>query len=115
MVYEVQAHDYKNQRAYRIVNPAYYSAMQDEATNRNVSKKEAWEGVDYVDLEEDDDWFQKAIAIASGQDYDVRVTIPLDLDDDTVFTLMKMAHERDLTLNEFVEDVLREQLGLMRA
>ena len=30
-----------------------------------------------------------------------------------MFTLMKMAHERDLTLNEFVEEILREQLTRM--
>jgi hypothetical protein len=112
-VYEVQAHDFKNQRAYRIINPEYLSAMQTEATRRDCNKTEAWEGVDYVDLEAEDDWIQKALAIQAGEDYDTRVTIPLDLDDDIVFTLMKMAHERDLTFNEFVEDVLREQLGML--
>jgi len=87
--------------------------MEIEAGDRNVNKKQAWDDVDYVDLESDDDWIQKALAIAAGEDYDTRVTIPLELDDDIVFTLMKMAHERDLTFNEFVEDVLREQLDLL--
>jgi hypothetical protein len=113
VVYEVQAHDFKNQRAYRIVNPEYLLAMQNEASRRDCNKTEAWEGVDYVDLEADDDWIQKALAIAADEDYDTRVSIPLDLDDDLVFTLMKMAHERDLTFNEFIEDVLREQLSLL--
>ena len=115
VVYEVQSHDYKNQRAYRLCNPEYRTAMETEAGDRRVNKKQAWEDVDYVDLEDDDDWIQKALAIIAGKDYDTRVTIPLDLDDDLVFTLMKMAHERDLTFNEFVEDVLREQLGLLVA
>jgi hypothetical protein len=112
IVYEVQSHDYKNQRAYRRCNPETQTAMETEAGNRGINKKEAWEDVDYVDLESDDDWIQKAIAIASGEDYDTRVTIPLELDDIDLLTLMKMAHERDLTFNEFVEDVLREQLTL---
>ena len=115
VVYEVQSHDYKNQRAYRLCNPEYRTAMETEAGDRRVNKKQAWEDVDYVDLEDDDDWIQKALAIIAGKDYDTRVTIPLDLDDDLVFTLMKMAHERDLTFNEFVEDVLLEQLGLLVA
>jgi hypothetical protein len=115
VVYEVQSHDYKNQRAYRLCNPEYQTAMETEASDRMVNKKQAWEDVDYVDLEDDDDWIQKALDIFAGKDYDTRVTIPLDLDDDLVFTLMKMAHERDLTFNEFVEDVLREQLGLLVA
>lgn len=113
VVYEVQVHDFKNQRAYRRLNPDTYIGMEIEARNRGVNKKEAWDEVCYTDLEEDDDWFQKAMAIAAGEDYDIRVTVPLDLDDDIIFTLMKMAHERDLTLNEFVEDVLREQLNRM--
>jgi len=115
VVYEVQSHDYKNQRAYRRLNPEYQTAMETEARDRIVNKKQAWDDVDYVDLEDDDDWIQKALDIVAGKDYDTRVTIPLDLDDDLVFTLMKMAHERDLTFNEFVEDVLREQLGLLVA
>jgi hypothetical protein len=114
VVYEVQSHDYKNQRAYRLCNPEYQLAMETEAGNRSVNKKQAWDEVDYVDLDVDDDWIQKAIAIAADEDYDTRVSIPLDLDDDMVFTLMKMAHERDLTFNEFVEDVLREQLNLLK-
>ncbi len=112
VVYEVQAHDFKNQRAYRIINPNYLEIMQSEAAYRNCNKTEAWEGVDYVDLEADDDWIQKAMAIAAGENYDTRVSVPLDLDDDMLFILMKMAHERDLTFNEFVEDILRKQLGL---
>ena len=110
VVYEVQAHDFKNQRAYRIINPDFKIQRDTESTNRDVSLKEAWEGVDYVELEADDDWIQKAMAIAADEDYDTRVTVPLELDDSEMFTLMKMAHERDLTLNEFVEEILRAQL-----
>jgi len=110
VVYEVQSHDYRNQRAYRRLNPEYETAMETEAGDRSVNKKEAWEDVNYIDLESDDDWIQKAIAIAAGEDYDTRVTLPLELEDTEMFTLMKMAHERDLTFNEFVEEILREQL-----
>ena len=115
VVYEVQAHDYRNQRAYRLCNPGYQIGMEIEAGNRGINKKQAWDEVDYVDLESDDDWIQKAIAIAAGEDYDTRVSVPLDLDDDVLLKLMKMAHERDLTFNEFIEGVLREQLGLLVA
>lgn len=114
VVYEVQAHDFKNQRAYRIVNPAYIENLRKEAGHRNVNKNEAWDDVDYVDLETDDDFIQKAQSIFDGKDYDTRVTVPLELDDNDLLTLMKMAHERDLTFNEFIEDVLREQLDLLK-
>ena len=109
-VYEVQAHDYKNQRAYRLINSEFRAIMEQEADYRHVNKKEAWEDVNYVDLEADDDWIQKAIAIAAGAEYDTRVSIPLELDDADLLALMKQAHAADLTFNEFVEDILRDYI-----
>lgn len=114
-VYEVQAHDYDNNRAYRVINPNYDGAMFAEAGLKKVNKNEAWEGVDYTDLESDDDWIQKALAIFAGEDYDTRVTIPLNLDDDDLLHLMKMAHEADLTFNEYIENVLRDQIEYIKA
>jgi hypothetical protein len=109
-VYEVQAHDFKNQRAYRLCNPEYQKAMETEADNRGINKKEAWDDVNYTDLEVDDDWFQKALAIAAGEVYDTRVSIPVDFSDNELFTYMKMAHERDITLNQLIEQALREAM-----
>jgi hypothetical protein len=109
-VYEVQAHDYVNERAYRLINPDYAKKNKKEARNRDVNRKEAWDDVNYVDLETDEDFLEKAQAIVDGTDYDTRVQVPLELDDDTMFQMMKMAHERDLTLNEFVGELLREVL-----
>jgi hypothetical protein len=112
-VYEVQSHDYKNQRAYRLVNPEFKFERDAESANRNVSLYEAWDNVNYVDLEADDDWIEKAQAIAAGEDYDIRVSIPIDLPEAELMVLFKMAHERDMTFNGFVEQVLREQLNLL--
>lgn len=110
LVYEVQAHDYKNERAYRMINPDFAEAHDQEALEREVDGNQAWDDVSYIDLEEDDDFIQKCLAIKNGEDYDTRISVPLDLGDDELFELMKMAHERDLTLNEFVEDILREAI-----
>lgn len=93
-VYMVEVCDYKNNRAYR---------RKDESI---VSNKQAWDDVDFVELEVDEDFISKAQAIVAGQDYDTRVTVPLDLEDDLMFDLMKKAHEKDLTLNQLVEEVL---------
>ena len=106
-VYEVQAHDYVHNRAYRMINEDYAKKMKKEAKKRDVSKDEAWDGVDYTDIEVDDDFIQKCLAIREGRDYDTRVVVPLTLGDDEMFELMKMAHEQDITLNELVERLLR--------
>jgi hypothetical protein len=115
VVYEVQSHDYKNQRAYRLVNPLFKDQRNVESANRNVSLDHAWDEVDYVDLESDDDWFQKALAIVAGEEYDTRVSIPIDLPEEELMVLFKMAHDRDMTFNDFIEQVLREQLERLQA
>jgi hypothetical protein len=77
-----------------------------------MNANEAWDEVNYVDLEADDDWIQKALAIIAGEDYDTRVDVPLRMDDDALFELMKRAHEQDITLNQLVEDILRNVIAL---
>lgn len=108
VVYEVQAHDYVHQRAYRLINPDYAEANKKESKQRDVDRKMAWDDVDYVDLESDEDWLAKAQAIYAGRDYDSRVVVPMDLDDDLVFEMMKQAHQRDITLNQYVEQILQK-------
>jgi hypothetical protein len=107
-VYEVQAHDYANNRAYRIINPDYQSVYRKEAQERTELENQAWDDVDYVDLEEDDDWFQKALAIKAGETYDTRVKVPIDFSDEELLKYMTIAHERDITFNQLIEQVLVE-------
>lgn len=106
-VYEVQAHDYLNQRAYRYFNPDHKLNHDNEAIDRGIDKAEAWDDLKYIDLEVEDDFLEKARAIVNGEVYDTRVKVPLTLDDSELFELMKMAHDRDITLNQMVEQVLQ--------
>lgn len=107
-VYIVEACDYKNNRAYRLINPDFKEAYTEYAKTHNPEYiNVAWDNVDYVDLEADEDWLEKARAIVAGEDYDTRVSIPIDLSDEELFEYMKMAHERDMTFNQFVEKALR--------
>lgn len=109
-VYEVQAHDYAHRRAYRLINPAYAEQYRAEAKSRNVLENQAWDDVDYVDLETDDDWMQKALAIAAGEDYDTRVSVPVDFSDEDLLKYMKIAHERDITFNQLITEALTEAI-----
>ena len=111
VVYEVQAHDYVHNRAYRMINPDFKKKTKKEAKRRDVDKNNAWDDVDYVDLETDDDFIQKCLAIKTGEDYDTRVSVPLELGDNEMFELMRMAHEQDLTLNHLVENILRNVIA----
>jgi hypothetical protein len=67
---------------------------------------EAWDKVNYTDLEVAEDWLEKSSKIVADEDYDTKVTVPLELPDNELFTLMKMAHERNTTFNQLIEDIL---------
>ena len=98
-VFCVQACDYKNNRAYRYTHPDHRKEDLD---------KEAWDDVEWTDLEDEADWLEKAQAIVAGRDYDTRVSVPLELGEDELFRLMSMAHEQDITLNQLVTKVIQQ-------
>lgn len=109
-VYEVQAHDYLHQRAYRLINPDYEKKLRKEAKKRDVDKDQAWDDVTYTDLSVIDDFIQKCLAIKAGEDYNDDVMMQLSLPDEDLFSLMKLAHEQDITLNTLVNQILREEI-----
>jgi hypothetical protein len=110
-VYEVSMCDYTNDRAYRMINPDYAEKHRKEAESKSVIGNNAWDDVNYVDLEVDDDFIQKALAIRAGENYDTRVKVPVDFSDEELLQYMKLAHERDMTFNQFVEQALRDALN----
>ena len=109
-VYEVEVCDYTNDRAYRLINPDYARAHASESQSRGVEANQAWDDVEYVDLEVEEDFLDKMSAIIDGLSYDTRVSVPIDIPDAELLTYMKMAHERDMKFNDFVEMALREAI-----
>jgi hypothetical protein len=107
-VYEVQIHDYANQRAYRMVNPDFAKKMKKESKRRGVNKKEAWDDVDYVDLEVEEDFMEKATAVFSGEHYNTGVLVPLKLPDDLLMFAFKAAHAENMTFNDWMNQMLKE-------
>ena len=110
--YQVSAYDYTNNRAYRMINPDYAEQYHNEAKSRNVPANQAWDNVNYVDLEVADDFIQKCLAIRAGEEYDTRVQIQVDFSDEDLLKYMKLAHERDITFNELVVQALTEAIQL---
>ena len=47
----------------------------------------------------------------NGLPYDERVIISFDLPNNILFELMKQAHEQDITLNEYIEQILINELN----
>jgi hypothetical protein len=114
-VYQVEVHDYKNERAYRYTNPDHRDAFQKETKARKAVHYDEFEGYSITDLEVEDDWIEKATAIVAGEEYDTRVTIPIDFTDEELLQYMTMAHELDMTFNAFIEMALRNMIDRMKA
>lgn len=110
LVYEMDVCDYKNQRAYRWIHPDFRDVYEKDAKSWDADKDQAWDDVSYIDLEVEDDMLDKAKSIVNGLDYDARIQVPIELPDEELLTLFKMAHERDMTFNDFVTEILTEAL-----
>ena len=106
VVYEIAAYDYVKNRAYRWQNPDFVEQHRLEASERNVDADQAWDDVKYIDIDNEDDFFTKASAIARGEEYDERVAIEVIFEDDELLEYMKLAHKMDITFNELVERAL---------
>lgn len=100
----------QDEKPYRWLDPRYKDAMISEAKQRNVDANQAWDDVKWVDLEVEEDFLEKAKAMFNGDEWDSRVQVPLDLEDDLLLHLAMEAHKRDITLNKMVEIVLQEAI-----
>jgi len=107
-VYEVEVCDYTNNRAYRMIVENKREKHAKEAKAHGVNLNEAWDDIEYVDLEVDDDFISKCLAIKAGEDYDTSISVPLVLPDDLLMFAFKSAHEENMTFNDWMNKMLKE-------
>ena len=113
-VYMVEAHDYNKEISFRWIHPDYITTFAAESVEKGVSYDNAYDHVDFIDLDNSKDMLEKSYAIFNELEYDTRVSMELDLDKDELYDIMLAAHEKDLTLNDFIESVLIEQLDKLQ-
>lgn len=65
-----------------------------------------------IKLEYQEDFMHKAEGLFFNQTFDERIMIPFEIDDPTFCVLAKKAHELDITFNEYIAQVLTDQLKL---
>lgn len=106
-VYIVEAWDYLRDRAYRWMNPDFKRYYEAEANKRDIDPNETLDGEKFIDLEVAEDILEKISKIVAGESYDERVKVPVDFSDEELLQYMKLAHERDITFNQLVEEALR--------
>ena len=100
----------KEPKPYRWVDPEYKDVYLAEAKERKVDPNQAWDDVKWVDLETEEDFLEKAKAIFNNEDFDERISIPIDLPKEELFVLMKLAHEKDITFNQLMVEILMDAI-----
>ena len=106
VVYEATVIDELNDKPFRWINPDFKDAYYAEAKARDCNPNQAWDDVEYINLDMECDFFRKGESILAGEEYDDLVTIALDVPHDELFTIMMAAHRQDITLNEFMVNAL---------
>jgi hypothetical protein len=107
-VYEVNSHDYLLNKAYRMIHPEFVEKYFEESKEKGIDPFNAWDEVNYIDLEVEEDMLEKSRSIFLGEKYDTRILVPLNLSEDEIFILMKNAHDLDMTFNKYVENLLMD-------
>jgi hypothetical protein len=105
--------DGNEKAAYRWIHPDYIEGYQKESTIRQVEDL-ACDDLNWINLDIFQDWAEKTTAIRNGKPYDKRVMIQLDVDDSTFSCLAHLAHAADMTLNQYVENILRSYIERAR-
>lgn len=97
---------------YRYIHSSCIEEYRLEAKRRNVDPNQAWDDVKFVDIDTEEDILDKAKSIFEGkQDYDRRIVIPIEgLPQDVFLAIAHMAHDRDITINEMFEEILRKAI-----
>lgn len=109
-VCELTAIDFPRGLAYRWQPESLRQVYRSECQVRGVDPCLAMGDLNYVDLDVIEDYWLKASAIWQGKTVDRRVQVPVELDDRELLQLMTMAHERDITFNEFVGQILEQAM-----
>ena len=58
-------------------------------------------------MEVEEDFLEKATAMFNGQEWNTDIMVPLDLSKEELFQLMMIAHEKNITLNQLVTEILQ--------
>lgn len=108
-IYEISISEtYEGELRYRWIDLEYLDAYKEEATQRNIKWDEFGEDLNWHMTDDFDDIIDKVAKIPKGEEYDPRVVLTLDLDDDVKEMLETAAALRGISIDQFVELALKE-------
>jgi hypothetical protein len=101
-----------NVGVYRWINPEHKARYLSEANRRGVDHTKAWDDVEWCDLDVAEDWLEKATAIFNNQPYNDDVLVSVEMEDHEWLKIAFAAHEKNMTLNAFINQALRHSLAI---
>lgn len=109
-IYSISVFDYNESIEYRYMNPMYKDAYFDEEVERNINPESEDSDLKTIDLDVELDIMERIEAVVAGVEMDKRVLMGIDLPEKLWYELMKMAHERDITLNQLISEILQQAI-----
>lgn len=107
-VYEVSISEtYGGDLRYRWIDMEYLDAYKSEAKQRNVKWDEFTEELNWHMTDDFDDIIDKVTKIPKGEEYDPRVVLVLELEDDVKEMIETAAALRGVSIDQFVEEALK--------
>ena len=107
-VYEVAiSSTYDGEIAYRWIDLDFIEAYKEESKNRNIDWMRMSEETTWATTDCFDDIIDKVTKILAGEEYDTRVVVTLDLDEDVKELIERAASLEGITIDEFIEKALR--------
>lgn len=105
-VYKVEIYS-SNNKWYRWIDEDFIQAIKKESAVRDVDFSQALDDTQWIELDNVEDVFRKTTQVIESGICDDDVTITLDLDRDLLLELSLMAHERNITLNTLIVEVIQ--------
>lgn len=106
-IYEAVIEPEDSTRPYRWLNPETKEAMNAETDARGLNDSIAYDDITWIDLETEHDFLEKLTAIVEGLPFDSRIEVPIELSDADFTHIAKMAHEKDITFNDMITEILK--------
>ena len=110
-VYEIVVELAEKNKCYRWIDFEFKNALFNEVVNKGFDPNIAWENIKYTEIESLEDMLIKVEAICKNIPFDERILKPLKLSDDEFLILARMAHEKDVTLNELINLKINDSIN----
>lgn len=110
-IYATMDEDKELDIAFRWINPDYEKVYLDTIVAAGMEPDEAYDDVKFTSKESEDEILEILAKAMNNEDvssYVDSTLIELDLTRDEIFDLMMKAHERDITLNQLLNEVLED-------